>query len=177
MLTCARCTVIYNTFGVIVRRYVHIANYARDRCNRRACIPTVSRYVYTCSLQIHFMKFHFMVSCRSRGLRFGAKNWSNRCDAPAFTPLPSEAQVVRTLSRQIILRNLLFTLFLPLYSRVYLLYSYIRYILYSNFIYDYPYVHKISKVSPIYIYNHFLRWFKIDTKIRQVYCKISVVQR
>lgn len=123
MLTCARCTVIYNTFGVIVRRYVHIANYARDRCNRRACIPTVSRYVYTCSLQIHFMKFHFMVSCRSRGLRFGAKNWSNRCDAPAFTPLPSEAQVVRTLSRQIILRNLLFTLFLPLYSRVYLLYS------------------------------------------------------
>lgn len=123
MLTCARCTVIYNTFGVIVRRYVHIANYARDRCNRRACIPTVSRYVYTCSLQIHFMKFHFMVSCRSRGLRFGAKNWSNRCDAPAFTPLPSEAQVVRTLSRQIILRNLLFTLFLPLYSRVYLLHS------------------------------------------------------
>lgn len=122
MLTCARCTVIYNTFGVIVRRY-GIANYARDRCNRRACIPTVSRYVYTCSLQIHFMKFHFMVSCRSRGLRFGAKNWSNRCDAPAFTPLPSEAQVVRTLSRQIILRNLLFTLFLPLYSRVYLLYS------------------------------------------------------
>lgn len=168
MLTCARCTVIYNTFGVIVRRYVHIANYARDRCNRRACIPTVSRYVYTCSLQIHFMKFHFMVSCRSRGLRFGAKNWSNRCDAPAFTPLPSEAQVVRTLSRQIILRNLLFTLFLPLYSRVYLLYS---------SIYDISYIVilcmtvlmciKFQKYLQ-FIYNNFLRWFTTDTKIRNI---------
>lgn len=168
MLTCARCTVIYNTFGVIVRRYVHIANYARDRCNRRACIPTVSRYVYTCSLQIHFMKFHFMVSCRSRGLRFGAKNWSNRCDAPAFTPLPSEAQVVRTLSRQIILRNLLFTLFLPLYSRVYLLYS---------SIYDISYIVilcmtvlmciKFQKYLQ-FIYNNFLWWFTTDTKIRNI---------
>lgn len=168
MLTCARCTVIYNTFGVIVRRYVHIANYARDRCNRRACIPTVSRYVYTCSLQIHFMKFHFMVSCRSRGLRFGAKNWSNRCDAPAFTPLPSEAQVVRTLSRQIILRNLLFTLFLPLYSRVYLLYS---------SIYDISYIVILCMTVLMcitfqkylqFIYNNFLRWFTTDTKIRNI---------
>lgn len=59
------------------------------------------------------MKFHFIVSRRCRGLRFGAENWSNRCDALAFTSLPLEAQVIRTLSGQIILRNLLFTL--PLY--------------------------------------------------------------
>lgn len=168
MLTCARCTVIYNTFGVIVRRYVHIANYARDRCNRRACIPTVSRYVYTCSLQIHFMKFHFMVSCRSRGLRFGAKNWSNRCDAPAFTPLPSEAQVVRTLSRQIILRNLLFTLFLPLYSRVYLLYSSIYDISYIVILYMTVLMCIKFQKYLQFIYNNFLRWFTTDTKIRNI---------
>lgn len=63
------------------------------------------------------MKFHFMVSRRSRGLRFGgAEKWSNRCDALAFASLLLEAQVIRTLSEggkgereQIILRNLLFT--------------------------------------------------------------------
>lgn len=91
----------------------------------RTCVYIAWKYITRANCEcFHFMKFHFMVSRRSRGLRFGAENWSNRCDALAFTSLPLEAQVIRTLSGQIILRNLLFTL--PHYT------MYPQYLLYTS---------------------------------------------
>lgn len=100
---------------------------------------------------LHFMKFHFMVSRRSRGLRFGAENWSNRCDALAFTSLPLEAQVIRTLSGQIILRNLLFTL---------LLYLCIRYLLYTSIYMTSSTMTKRLIFSKLYICKFVRLWIR-----------------